>query len=688
MAKVYAQHSFSAFDDFRQLVDSALATLDTDPVPENLRLYPSAYDAIKSIFPIALDDGQNQLTNRLGNDLSAVLRQITYSHFLQATSLEPYYSCASTLFDALRQQKITEATYANSTKWIEAARIAIEYTRDRNNKNALPSQRIQFKQATLALSIKYFNSKKIPLSMEGDTVKIPSEYEKSCTAIFQTPLLSLGDTNCISFVDHLIRQRYNPNLRRLSLHAHPDSMGSKTDRQIPYGLLYRYSLKSIGKKRIFNTKENAISRIIESSKNLAALYDVEPFSIYETMWPCHLENQIETLNSVTTFDALFSIPQCPPKVVNSLIEMIRDDVHTPTADNALGWSAKDALQLFDLLLTLSQHDVGSTFLSRDLIRRNLIRRVGLNSADALLKAFGMKNINANYFYPSDAKFDDTRECCIAEATGDRYWIPGKLLLGQPFFARFIRQQAKHETTFNDQLGNAFEKHLINRLRCFGISCTSGKLIGKNKSNIAGDIDLLIESNDIIGLFEIKKKTLCQASVSGTGTQLIIDIAEGLLKGLTQISRHEITLLRDKQLNFEDGSSLKLNDRRIIKCVISLGDFGGLHDAMVIRNMLQNLTGRSINADNLTEQQVRRIDSANKLLSELLNQYQEFESIKNSESRKNIFDNFLFRNIFFIEYLVAQTRNAEGFLKALSIGNHVVTGTRDPFIEHAQLSRKE
>jgi hypothetical protein len=277
MAKVYAQHSFPAFDDFRQVVNSALATLDTDPVPENLRLYPSAYDAIKSIFPITLEDGQNQLMNRLNNDLSAVIRQITYSHVLKSTPLEPYYSCASTLFDALRHQKITEATYANSTKWIEATRIAIEYTRDHNNKNVLPSQRIQFKQATLALSVKYFNSKEIPLSMEGDIVKIPSEYEKSCTAILQIPLLSLGDTNCISFVDHLLRQRYNPNIRRLSLHPHPDSMGFKTDRQIPHGLLYRYSLKSIGKKRISNTKEDVISRTIESSKNLAALYDVEPF---------------------------------------------------------------------------------------------------------------------------------------------------------------------------------------------------------------------------------------------------------------------------------------------------------------------------------------------------------------------------------------------------------------------------
>jgi len=93
MAKVYAQHSFSAFDDFRQLVDSALATLDTDPVPENLRLYPSAYDAIKSIFPITLDDGRNQLTNRLGNDLSAVLRQITYCQHLLSliTHVHPHY---------------------------------------------------------------------------------------------------------------------------------------------------------------------------------------------------------------------------------------------------------------------------------------------------------------------------------------------------------------------------------------------------------------------------------------------------------------------------------------------------------------------------------------------------------------------------------------------------------------------
>lgn len=685
MVKLKVQHSFPAYDAFRDTVHEALATPDGSPVRTELLDASSAYEAIRAAIAVNATKHQSLVTKDVSSDLFDVMSEATYSSVLYGTTLEPYLSCAQILHDALRQVKIAETIRSTSLPWQEAIRIAIFYTRIHENLTNELFNRINPKQVTLAQAVKYFNGRQIVIQMRGSHINVPMHGTKlAAAATILSPLQSLGDTDSMQLLDGLLDRRYDHNVGRIRLHATPDTMGHKVERQLPCGLLYRFALKTLGHKAKSTNRKALATRAIEAATHFAALHDVEPYSVYETMLPPKPGKLITVLNEISTFDELFSIPQCEPSVIQRLLEDLRESTPAPEATVALQWSMNDALQLWNLLLQLVQHSIRSTFVSRKLFRGYLVSRVGQKAAEGLMQSFIIQRANAEYYFPSDAYSADTRDCCLVEASGNRYWLPGQLLLAPAFFSRLIGARAKHSLDFNGQMGKAFEVYLVKRMLALGISCRYGDVQGTTKSSTAGDIDLLLETEDTVGLFELKKKTLCRASTAGSGVQLIIDLAHGLVRGATQIAKHEITLIRSGELKFRDGPPLVLNGRRIIKGVISLADFGGLHDAAIVRNMLRGLTGATLTGGGeITPQQSKELQLANTYCATLLERYQEFESIKGKESNNDLFENFAFRNIFFVEYLLLRATTAKDFLAALSTGTRVLNGSRDPFFEHAQ-----
>ncbi|MBB3262397.1 hypothetical protein F4827_007142 [Paraburkholderia bannensis] len=138
------------------------------------------------------------------------------------------------------------------------------------------------------------------------------------------------------------------------------------------------------------------------------------------------------------------------------------------------------------------------------------------------------------------------------------------------------------------------------------------------------------------------------------------------------------------MTFIDGTTLELNGRRIMKCVISLADYGGLHDGAVVRNTLTTFSQIHLNpARELNSKQQDGLDSANEQLDTLQKHCSEFAALMPSEKPTDLFDNFLFHNVFFVEHLLLSAQTSESLLTSLLRGHRIVTGSRDPFFDHAQ-----
>ncbi|KVW05809.1 hypothetical protein WK91_34535 [Burkholderia cepacia] len=226
--------------------------------------------------------------------------------------------------------------------------------------------------------------------------------------------------------------------------------------------------------------------------------------------------------------------------------------------------------------------------------------------------------------------------------------------------------------------------MFRRMTALGIPCRRGDIGTKGAK--AGDADLILETNEVVCLFELKKKELTAKTNAGNDLQLAIDLTRGLVHGVNQLAKHEITLLKEKKLTFVDGSSIVLNGRRIIKCVISLTDYGGLHDGATLRNMLRCLRGSTLSSKaTLTADQAASVSKANAILKTLGDRFNEFETVKGENSDRDLFDNLLFHNVFFIEHLLRTERNGDALLSALVRGARIVTGSRDPFFDFVQFN---
>ncbi|PRE40534.1 hypothetical protein C6P97_26405 [Burkholderia multivorans] len=286
--------------------------------------------------------------------------------------------------------------------------------------------------------------------------------------------------------------------------------------------------------------------------------------------------------------------------------------------------------------------------------------------------------------PGDAHSADTRECAIAQASADRYWIAPRPFLGPAFLSRLLSQLSARDRNLSNRVGRAFEERMFSRMMSLGIRCRRGDLGTKGAK--LGDADLIIETDKFVALCEFKKKALTRVSNSGHDLQLAVDLSRGLINAVCQLAKQEIELLKTGQLKFVDGSRLILNGRRILKLVISLSDHGGLHDANTVRNMLRALQGATLTPRvNISSGQAAEMEEVNVALRLLATRSQEFSELVDADSEGDLYDGLLFHNVFFIEQLLMTERTADRLLAALTLGMRIVTGTRDPFFDRAALS---
>lgn len=681
---IKARHHFLQYDIFRLSVDRALNTYLL-PINVDTRSFSAVQAAIRTWLATESQNVEvvNSCVADIADKLGEIAKEALFAHLLINAPLEPYFSVAHVLRDVLLQEEEVPDINPTDLRWIQAIICALCFSDW--SKLQGHSNRIEARDITLARSVRYFTDRNVEVIMNGVSASINSRSQAAAaTACIMIPMLSLGDKLAMQLMSRVLEQRFSSPISRLRLHPNPDSMGQKMERNLPCGLLYRFAIKTIGRKKSVVIKKSISEDIFKAATAFAALYDVEPFSIYENMFPPKSGKILEVLGKITAYDELFTIPQCDPVVIYRFLEIIFSRVPAPEATAALHWSIEDARNFWSVLLGFSNHPFECAFVKKKDFKAALASRVGWHTCESLLRSFVIDNPNSQYQFPVDAHRADTRECVIAAASGERYWLPGRLMMGPAFYERLFSTRVAHSSAMSADVGREFEHYLVERMNELGISFRRGNIRGKTKSGIAGDVDLVIETNEIIGLFELKKKGLRRETQAGNAFHLAIDLAQGLVHGVNQLSRHENTLLKDGKLQFEDGVEIYLNERRIVKGVISLADYGGLHDSTVVRNILSAFSGASINSlIKLTKDQEAALDDANKKFRILGERRLDFEKIRTDDMCRSLFDNVVFHNIFFIEFLLTTANTAEAFLKGMLTISRLTTGSRDPFFEYAQ-----
>jgi hypothetical protein len=110
----------------------------------------------------------------------------------------------------------------------------------------------------------------------------------------------------------------------------------------------------------------------------------------------------------------------------------------------------------------------------------------------------------------------------------------------------------------NKLGKALEKVAERLLRHSGatVSVVNGHYVYPG-TRVVYEVDLVAETDTHIHFLECKRKALTNASRAGVSGNALIDISQGFLAMLLQITRHEIAMSIMNPLKFQDKKNSRL-----------------------------------------------------------------------------------------------------------------------------------
>ncbi|MBB3428302.1 hypothetical protein FHT85_005327 [Rhizobium sp. BK312] len=387
----------------------------------------------------------------------------------------------------------------------------------------------------------------------------------------------------------------------------PANAHQRSEAGTPFHFLYNLSLKHL---KMLTGRKDGRQQLLKAellARHLVATLNVEPHSIFENMsLPTRFLEKV--LRETAVYDELFCFAQWQPRsakvltgmLVGALEEAGCDFPHAPPSL----WKA-----LFESIFALAREDQ-LVYTSRwALASVNRVLSGQLHLAD--LMAAPAAKINRDYKGPLDSlKTADARFPLIAARSGE-FVVQPRGIFARAFVERLFdlmrENEAKKAATLEEikrsksrletRLGRALELQTANLLRSIAANVTfeGAAYHGKNKSQRL-EIDIVVESETHIFLFECKKKVLTASARGGASLPLLNDLTDSFLKMQAQLARHEAKLRKDGRITFVDGSVLELKGRQVEKIAISLFDHGALQDRGLIMPLFTRLLDSTVSTN--------------------------------------------------------------------------------------------
>lgn len=204
----------------------------------------------------------------------------------------------------------------------------------------------------------------------------------------------------------------------------------------------------------------------------------------------------------------------------------------------------------------------------------------------------------------------------------------------------------------------FAEHSLNSSKQNFISNNEYKVYKPQKTelNIKSDtleVDLLIQNENSIALFEIKNRVLIKNSKGGNGYYILNDLVESLVKSQTQLNKHKRYLTKFKEITFKDKQKIILNNRDIYKISVSSLDYQSLHAPLVSRNFLSSIPSYTVDKTNNPELDIL-VKNINEKFSEFKNEISNPETIQEITSFNGMLNTY-FINIFHFLFLIERSK---------------------------------
>lgn len=618
-------------------------------------------------------------------ETDALRRQLVVREFADGVPAYPYLGILDALWSACRRHNLDLPHLRDSPSWHHALVAAHDMQSiDHDDLARVMLARRNWRQVAVGKAIAGLRQAGYSVGVregrgyfeEAETAKIMQHIEAHMRAF--------GTFNVINGTFTVLSKKYDPHQqryhfpRRYSEHFREPAM--------PVALILNLCAKNVASypdpdPTVADPKPVA-GPLLLLARDFVAAMDVEPYHIMESgmNWGASV---IQFVRDVALYDSMLTLFQWRPSDVPSILVSIFDWLEDADAEARLGWNIRQAALITRRILKLVE---GRHYPATMSVAELCWSMPGISPKNfwsfISIVAHDRDAANQDYITPHDYQSLNLWQRPLIRMNDDDIVLLNAAWCAPAFYEAIrsaVRAQFPDQT--DNKIGKAFERMVISRLRERGVTTSSGVY---RVGNVDGECDLVVESDDTIILFELKKMGLTRQR-AGDVLSVLLDLSRSLLRAQAQLAQQELILYEHGALELvSDGARCRIERRGrwVDRVVVTLLDFGALQHRDALQQIMQTMiSSKIVTSDPEEERRVREIQKEALRLAQLQGRLHEIRPINGPP----LF-NCWFLSLSQLLVLLDDTASNETLRDALHTTRHLSFGTLDFYYEYSILRK--
>lgn len=497
-----------------------------------------------------------------------------------------YIRIINCLSESVRRYEIKGGDVCEESDWATAISLTLQYRDELHyfnpqTKTDLDERIQEFAQAYVNLE-NYgvrFTEKALELHIDEDSYElINAKIHEHCKFI--------GGKNLLSSLFDDLSPEYKTQAKRFVGLRKIYINGKKVKAEIPYGYLLAVGAKHIGDKGNKDYNNEFLS-LLSLCRDLTTIFEIQPYSQFETLF-LSSHGLIRFLQESVWYDNLISFSQLNSDYAKKILARLTERFQN---ENLTSHSIKlrDALRVAESLIKLAQAKVGTTVTIQQICTQSKVKKFLVEKILFTFLSFRPHEVNTSLEFPPTSDNINYYFKPAVAMNGAYYLYPKSICsLGSlNAILNLIVSPDGQRSKRNDRLlGYELEHFLREEFSARSFKIAYGDC--KSKSGKDFECDLIVETDNVVFIFEIKKKGLTRKAMSGDEVSLLSDLADSLMHSHQQAMNIEYWLKNRRTIHLNHKgtlTSISLNGRKTKRISVSLSDFGALQDKVSLQNIL-------------------------------------------------------------------------------------------------------
>jgi len=673
--------------EFRRLVDGSTGSVPPDSA--NLLEFLCQHHAFVPSKPEAAREEITEfLYHRIGQLLSSeklaplrqahtLRKQLLVRHFADQAELWPYLGVLDATSFGCRRADIEFPILRDCTEWRKALGLAQDaHALQHTEYDRMMVTRRNKREAASGIAIGKLRASGYRVGISSGRAQFSADEIAKVMDDLEQSVRNRGVLTTAVAIYHVHSRHFDTQRQRYHFPRQYDP--HIREPRVPNAFLLNIAAKYAATESRTTPEEQkgSIASLITLSRYFIAAMDVQPYELLESTsnWGPQV---VELLRDIPLYDSWFTLFQWRPSNVAPMLESLLDWLDNVQAQEKLGWTVRDAVLVTRRILKLTSTRRGPSVFSCSELGWSMPGIPSQNfSAFINVLAGDANDVNKDFRSPYDFQAISLWKKPLIRANDDLILLDASCCA--PAFYEAIRTAVCNHFPADQEIGKAFERMVIAKLREHGVS----PVFGEYNADHRGECDIVVETADTILLFELKKMGLVRQRAE-SALYVLLDLSRSLIAAQVQLARQELALYKYQTLELQSGEGLHKIERRerwVERVALTLMDFGGLQCKDALLQILDTTVGWHVSPSDPSALKIaNKINAEAKQLAHLQEELHRIRPINGPT-----FFNCQFLNYGQLLVMLDDVSSNESLKEALHTTRHLSLATLDFCYEYSIL----